>query len=109
MSIVKTLKNSFKDKAFTTKEAYEVCHGVNKESVRARIYEKLGVEFDKVARGVYITKEKDCVVIEGDGRKLDFLEDKSIDCIITDHPWADKNQTKVEIEILQHMIHLNIL
>lgn len=30
-----------------------------------------------------------CVLIEGDGRRLDMLEEESIDCIITDHPWLD--------------------
>lgn len=94
MSIIEILKSKFKDKSFTTKEAYEVCPNVNKESVRARIYESLGTDFDKIARGVYITKEQDCVLIEGNGRDLSFLEDGSIDCIITDHPWSDKKSNK---------------
>lgn len=33
-------------------------------------------------------------VINGDGRDLSFLEDESIDCIITDHPWLDEKANK---------------
>lgn len=94
MSIVEILKCNFKDKSFTTKEAYAVCPDVNKESVRARIYENVGIAFDKIARGVYITKEQNCILLEGDGRDLSFLGDGSIDCIITDHPWSDKKSNK---------------
>lgn len=94
MSIVNNLLNAFKGSKFTLKQAYGVCNDVNKESVRARIYENIGAVFDKVGRGVYISKDNNCVIIEGDGRKLDFLEDGSIDCIITDHPWSDKKSNK---------------
>ena len=90
MSIVDTLIKCFKTEAFTLKEAYEKCKGVNKESVRARVYEGLGVKFKKLGRGLYINKDADCVLIEGDGRDLSILEDSSIDCIITDHPWDNK-------------------
>ncbi len=67
---------------------------VNNESIRARIYE--GVEkgiFTKISRGVYkVTKQvegKDntCLLINGDGRDLSMIKDKSIDGIITDHPY----------------------
>ena len=94
MSVKETLLKAFKEKAFTLKDAYKVFNNVSEESVRARIYENLGVEFEKVVRGVYITKQKDCVLIEGDGRDLSYLKDSSIDCIITDHPWEDKKSNK---------------
>ena len=67
---------------------------VNNESIRARIYE--GVEkgiFSKVSRGVYkVTKQigndmNTCLLINGDGRDLSMINDKSIDGIITDHPY----------------------
>lgn len=67
---------------------------VNNESIRARIYE--GVDrgiFQKVTRGVYkVTKqledkESTCLLINGDGRDLSMIKDKSIDGIITDHPY----------------------
>ena len=67
---------------------------VNNESIRARIYE--GVEkgiFTKISRGVYkVTsqiegKENTCLLINGDGRNLSNIKDKSIDGIITDHPY----------------------
>lgn len=94
MSIKNNLLKAFKDKAFTLKDAYDVCSNVNKESIRARIYENLGIEFEKIVRGVYIAKEHDCIVIEGDGRDISYLNDNSIDCIITDHPWEDKKSNK---------------
>lgn len=67
---------------------------VNNGSIRARIYE--GVEkgiFTKISRGVYkVTKqieghENTCLLINGDGRDLSMIKDKSIDGIITDHPY----------------------
>lgn len=67
---------------------------VNNESIRARIYE--GVEkgiFKKISRGVYkVTsqigeKNNTCLLINGDGRDLSMIKDKSIDGIITDHPY----------------------
>lgn len=91
MSIKKNLLSAFEGKTFTLKDAYEINPHVNKESVRARIYEGIGKEFDRVSKGVYITKSKDCIVIEGDGRDLSILNDSSIDCIITDHPWECKS------------------
>lgn len=67
---------------------------VNNESIRARVYE--GVEkgiFTKISRGVYkVTSQIDgknntCLLINGDGRDLSMIKDKSIDGIITDHPY----------------------
>lgn len=94
MSIVSNLLSVFKGIEFTLKDAYAANPNVNKESVRARIYEHLGTDFEKLSKGLYITKSKDCVLIEGNGRDLSFLEDGSIDCIITDHPWLDKKSNK---------------
>ena len=34
------------------------------------------------------------LLIEGDGRTLTEIDDNSIDCIITDHPWQDKKAHK---------------
>lgn len=87
MSIKDNLLKVFKGIKFTLKQAYETNPDVNPESVRARIYENLGVTFERLGKGLYTTKEKDCVLIEGDGRDLSILEDESIDCIVTDHPW----------------------
>lgn len=90
MSIVSNLLEVFKGTKFTLKEAYAANPKVNKESVRARLYENLGTKFEKLGKGLYITKAKDCVLIEGDGRDLSQINDGSIDCIITDHPWESK-------------------
>ena len=94
MSIVDTLIDCFKTEAFTLKDAYAVNPNVNKESVRSRIYEHLGVKFERLGKGLYITKNAQCVLIEGDGRDLSILQDASIDCIITDHPWSDPKANK---------------
>lgn len=94
MNIKDTLIAVFKHTAFTLKEAYKANPNVNPESVRARIYENLGVAFDRIGKGIYITKDEQCLVIEGDGRNLSSLSDSSIDCIITDHPWEDLKATK---------------
>ncbi|WP_346961341.1 site-specific DNA-methyltransferase [Clostridium sp.] len=94
MSIVETLLTVFKGKEFTTKEAYNVNPDVNKESVRARIYEGIGTYFDRIGKGLYIAKDQDCLLIEGDGRDLSIIQDSSIDCIITDHPWSDGKSNK---------------
>lgn len=94
MSIVSELIAKFSCvNCFSLQESYELLDDVNKESIRARIYENLGICFERVSRGTYhviaFNVSDDCVVIAGDGRKLSFLEDNSIDCIITDHPWKD--------------------
>lgn len=85
MSITERLVKAFRNASFTLKEAYAICPDVNTESVRARIYESLGVMFTKIGRGVYFAE--DVIIVEGDGRKLDFIEFESLDGIITDHPW----------------------
>lgn len=90
MGIVNNLINCFKEEAFTLQDAYKVNPTVNKESVRGRIYENLHIKFERLGKGLYITKAKDCVLIEDNGRDLSFLKDGSIDCIITDHPWESK-------------------
>lgn len=70
-------------------EAYQQNADKPQETVRARIYEKIGVKFERVAKGVYLTIDKDneqCVLIEGNGRDLSMLKDSGIDCIFTDYP-----------------------
>lgn len=88
------------DQRFSLKEATDYVKqekklDVNNASIRARIYEGIdrGI-FKRLARGVYqvvsqIGKQASkCLMINGDGRNLSFLKDKSIDGIITDHPYA---------------------
>ncbi len=94
MSIKENLLLCFKGVSFTLKEAYEKNPEVNRDSVRARIYENLGIAFEKIDRGIYATKDADCLLIEGNGRNLSNLHDKSVDCIITDYPWSDKKSNK---------------
>lgn len=48
----------------------------------------------KLIGNVYLAKNADCSLINGDGRNLSFLKNESVDCIITDHPWADSKANK---------------
>lgn len=89
MSIKDKLICAFKGTTFTLKQAYELNPAVNEESVRARIYEGMGVYFKRIGRGLFVTKDLSCAVVEGNGRDLSILDDESIDCILTDHPWKD--------------------
>lgn len=81
---------------FSLKEAYGAVPDKPKETVRARIYDNLGVLFTRVGKGIYVAIHEDaaCAVIEGNGRDLSMFQDESIDCIITDHPWLDKTSNK---------------
>lgn len=95
-NIISKLIIAFKKESFTLKQAYEVCNENHPESVRARIYESLGELFTRVEKGVYEATIDGlrAIFIEGDGRDLSFLENNSIDSIITDYPWLDRNAHK---------------
>lgn len=82
--------------SFTLQDAYQNNMDKPKETVRARIYDNLGISFERIAKGIYKTvgSGEACVVIEGDGRDISFIEDSSIDCILTDHPWQDEKANK---------------
>lgn len=78
---------------FQMKEAYDAVEkaGIEaqKPSIRARVYEAVdkGI-LRKIAKGIY--QNNNCLLIQGDGKDLSFLEDGSIDAIITDHPYDIK-------------------
>lgn len=97
MTLADKLFNCFKQKGnFTLTDAYETNCEKPKETIRARIYDNLGIRFERIAKGVYktIDEENACVLLEGDGRDLSMFEDNSIDCIFTDHPWLDLKSNK---------------
>ena len=92
VSLAKIIFDCFKSyDSFSLKEAYQLFSNKPNETIRARIYENLGIKFSRIAKGIYqtISGNENCVVIEGDGRNLSFLKDNSVDCILTDHPWQD--------------------
>lgn len=103
-SIQMTLFDYFQDiEKFTLAEATKLVKEerknlVSDESIRARIYE--GIDkglFERVSKGVYkvVTKDNNtCLMINGNGRDLSMIEDNSIDCIITDHPYELKKSHK---------------
>lgn len=97
MNLSNKIFYSFKDfKDFSLTDAYEMYPDNAKETVRARIYENLGIKFKRLAKGIYqtINGNESCVLIEGDGRNLSIFNDNSIDCIITDHPWLDEKSNR---------------
>lgn len=97
MSLADKIFTYFKHQGeFTLADAYNHNQDKPKETVRARIYDNLGVKFERVTKGIYrtIAGDETCVIIEGDGRDLSMLKDNSIDCILTDHPWLDLKSNK---------------
>ena len=98
MTLAEKLFNSFKYKEqFTLEDAYNEASEKPQETIRARIYDNIGICFERIAKGIYKTIESDdeaCILIEGDGRDLSMLEDNSIECILTDHPWLDMKSNK---------------
>jgi len=98
MSLAEKIFHCFKEaKAFSLKDAYDQNADKPKETVRARIYENLGIKFERITKGIYRTRndgDEVCIVMEGDGRDLSMLKDGSIDCILTDHPWLDLKSNK---------------
>lgn len=92
--------NGTKKGVATLKEIYKYVRNLSpetaEETIRCAIYRDRKQRFKRVAKGVYmVTGEKTAsLIIEGDGRKLDEIEDESIDCIITDHPWDDSKSHK---------------
>lgn len=96
MSIKNELLRCFKNSCFSLMQAYEKIPNYPKDSVRARIYEHLGTDFDRVGRGLYIAKDNtdSVALIEGDGRDLSFLEPESVSMIIADHPYSISKQLK---------------
>lgn len=104
MTLVEKIFNCFKDSdSFSLQEAYRQNADKPQETVRARIYEKIGVKFERVAKGVYRTidcEEEQCVLIEGNGRDLSMLEDNSIDCILTDRI----HQSELPVELCEQIL-----
>lgn len=83
----------------TLKECYEAVrnseHGTTSDTIdcstRAVFYNNRE-DFVRVCKGIYMLKgeKSTSLLIEGDGRTMSEIEDASVDCIITDHPWEDK-------------------
>lgn len=67
------------------------------ETIRAAIYRApKKYDFERIGKGLYLLKgeETASLLIHGDGREMKELDDNSIDCILTDHPWSDKKAHK---------------
>lgn len=97
MSLSEKLHEAFlKKNYFTLKDAYEAAPDKPQTTIRGRIYDNLGIKFEKVKRGLYraIEKNNQCILIEGNGRELDFLENESVDLLLNDFPWEDTKSNK---------------
>lgn len=97
MTLAEKIFNCFKQQeSFTLNDAYQMNSGKPHETIRARIYDNLGIRFERIAKGIYKTldSEETCILLEGDGRDLSMLADNSVDCIFTDHPWLDLKSNK---------------
>ena len=67
------------------------------ETIRAAIYRSpKKYDFKRIGKGLYFLKgsKTSSLLIQGDGRNLEEIDDESIDCIITDHPWEDSKAHK---------------
>lgn len=97
--IEKFLKGSVKGTA-VLKEIYKFVQKhlpeTAEETIRCAIYRDSKKRFKRVAKGVYmlVGEETASLLINGDGRALNEIEDNSIDAIITDHPWSDAKAHK---------------
>lgn len=87
---------SLQEIRFTFDELYNANPDVPKASIRARVYEKLGVFFERIGRGIYIMLNNalNCIVIEGDSREVNFIPDGFAQLLVNDHPWEDYAATR---------------
>ena len=87
-----------KDGVATTKQIYNAIDKSDYQTASATVHDSARCvmqradEFKRVCKGVYmlVGEKASSLLIHGDSRSLEEIEDNSIDCIITDHPWDDK-------------------
>lgn len=91
---VATLKEIYNHISSEFEESNLTAPNFLKEKIRCVIYRN--DNFKRVTKGAYLYTGANSagLIIHGDGRKLDEIEDNSIDTIITDHPWEDKKAHK---------------
>lgn len=99
ISVAKKILDIFKGVRFSLKDAYAANPEVPEASVRRSIYEHMGISFQRVGRGLYMTInpagiDEQIMLIEGNGRNLKAIKDGALDAIITDHPWCDPKSNK---------------
>ena len=101
--VILNFMRGLKDGVATLKQIYDAIDASDYESTsdtvhdsaRAIIYRHES-DFKRVCKGIYMLKgeHSSSLLIEGDSRGMEEIEDSSIDCIITDHPWEDKKAHK---------------
>lgn len=80
------------DGAFNLKKLYSLFPDEKPSTIRGRVYRELigrGV-IEKVSKGVYSFRSisgQEGVIINGDARNLDLINNSSIDLVIADHPY----------------------
>lgn len=98
-ALYKRIAEIFKgEDSFTLKDLYESMPEEKQETLRARVYERLGEVFVRIGKATYKVLENvyvafkgcnSCITIHGDGRDLSKIKSNSIDAQICDHPWLD--------------------
>lgn len=81
---------------FAIQEVYKAFSDFPKPSIRRVLRRDTKKRFKAIAKGIYILTKGNAqaVLIQGDSRSLELIEDNSVECIIADHPWLDKKANK---------------
>ena len=97
MTLIEAIRTFFRKAAgpVHVRDLYAALPEEHEHSIRARVYEKLGKEFQRIGRGLYVAVEGEavCIVAQGDAwEEVKKLDSASIDAIITDppYPWIDQ-------------------
>lgn len=80
------------DRPLHIKEIAENFEGIPESTIRGRLNENVGKDFQRVGKGIYILRWEKWTIglINSDARDLtSHFEDNSVDLLIADHPWED--------------------
>lgn len=101
MTLIEAIREFFKVKQgpVSVQDLYAALPDQLEHSIRARVYERLGKEFTRIGKGLYLATsgEAACVVVQGDALEtVKELPARSVDALITDPPYSWL-QTHVEL------------
>lgn len=93
MTLIEAIRALFRKKQgpLHVQDLYAALPDEHEHSLRARIYERLGTEFKRVGRGLYVAVEGEvaCVVARGDAwEEIRKIPSGSVDALITDPPYT---------------------
>lgn len=94
MSLASKIKEVFKgfESQFKLDLVYNIFKDETKTTLRGRIYRELMSEgnVERVGKGIYkfnFNDDQQGVILQGDARKLDLIQDNSVALIVADHPY----------------------